>query len=850
MRKSLLKLLGVIAGLALSASVSAVGLGNINVKSALGQPLNAEIDLMAVTSAEKGSLVARLATPDAYKNIGLDYPSGIKFKFQIDTRPNGDQYLKVTSVESINDPFVSLLVDLSWPSGKLLREYTFLLDPVGYVPEQPAPTAVQPVAPEMAAKAPVAPEGASEVLAVPVEQEAAPVTPVAPEQAAAPAPAPGQSAEQQAQPEAQAGVPETATQPAAAPEVIFVPPKENPEWISVKRGDTMYKLAEQYKMADMDLERMLVAMYRVNANQFDGKNMNRIQAGKILKLPTQESYDSVTLAEAKKEIHAQAVDWNAYRQKLASAASVSAEVQPAQQVATGKISSSVADKTPVARESAKEVLKLSKGEAPGDQVGAGGKSAQDRKNAAQEEAIARQKAQQEEKMRTAMLEKNLQDMQRLAQLKAEAAAAQAQPPQPPAAQPQAVQPQAPKVAATTPAAPPAAEAKPKPKETPKSKMVTRTEPSLIDQLLAEPLYMGGAAALLLVIGGAGFVVYKRKKKVAEGIEEAAAEEEDIGSSTGRMVAPVVPSPDTGDFTRAEGAQPAAPLQSDTVDPISEADLFLNFGRDAQAEEILKDALQTNPNNHQIHLKLLGIYANRKDANSFAGIARQLQESGDEAAWQQAADMGRRLEPGNPMYGGSGDEGLTKPQIREPASTPAAAALDFDFDAAAKAASPVAEEVADITMGPGVAMAETGGSTDFDVTSSHPSMPAMDQTTVLPNPDEMVFDVTGGHAAVEEKPADDGSIAFTLDFPTEQPAPKAATAASVELAGISLNFDEPLAGAEPGGSAQFEEVATKLDLAKAYLEMGDQDGARGILDEVLHEGNSEQKQAAQELLAQL
>ena len=97
---------------------------------------------------------------------------------------------------------------------------------------------------------------------------------------------------------------------------------------------------------------------------------------------------------------------------------------------------------------------------------------------------------------------------------------------------------------------------------------------------------------------------------------------------------------------------AAP-QSDTIDPIGEADLFLNFGRDVQAEEILKEALQSTPNDHRIHLKLLGIYANRVDANSFSAIARQLRDSGDADAWQQAVAMGRKLEPNNPMYGGSG-----------------------------------------------------------------------------------------------------------------------------------------------------------------------------------------------------
>ena len=109
----------------------------------------------------------------------------------------------------------------------------------------------------------------------------------------------------------------------------------------------------------------------------------------------------------------------------------------------------------------------------------------------------------------------------------------------------------------------------------------------------------------------------------------AVSDEDRGSTTGRIAAPVVPSPETGDFTNTiVGVTGTGNAQTDDVDPISEADLFLNFGRDEQAEEILKDALIKNPGNHRIHLKLLSIYLNRRDVAAFSAIATQLQKSGD------------------------------------------------------------------------------------------------------------------------------------------------------------------------------------------------------------------------------
>ena len=898
----ILKLLGVVAALMLSTTtVSAVGLGGINVASALGQPLKADIELVAISKAEKDSLVARLASPEAYKSAGLEYPYGNKFKFQIESRADGQPYIKASSAQPVNDPFVSLLVELTWSSGKLSREYTFLLDPPGYVPEQPAQAEVQAVAPEVQAAAPAAPEAAvsavpavpEETAATPVEQ-AAPVAAVTPAEQAAASAVPAAPAETAAKPEEQAAPAETAAKPVeqAAPEAAAVP--EIKEWLTVQRGDTMYKIAEQHKLADVSLERMLVAMYRINADQFDGRNMNRIRAGKILHLPSQQELMSVSLPDAIKEIHAQAADWNAYRQKLASAAAVSNQSQAAQQVATGKISSSIADMAPVAKESAKEVLKLSKGEAPGDQVGtgAGGKSMseQDKKNAAQEDAIAKNKALKEGQERTALLEKNLQDMQRLAQLKTEQAAL-AQPPVTAAAK-SAVS----EVTATS-AVKPTPVVQPKPKQ-------AKPEPSLLDQVLDEPLYLAGGAAALLALGGLGFMVYRRKKNSSD--EDKDQPSADVGEITGRMAAPVFPSPETGDFTSAAAAQAMAASQSDNVDPISEADLFLNFGRDVQAEEILKEALQNTPNNHQIHLKLLEIYANRKDTNSFSTIARQLQDSGDEDAWQQAIAMGRKLEPNNPMYGGAGtieNAGSATMQMTafsvtpEPKNVPKAqaSALDFDFDSGASAAkeepSPEQDFLsgAEITsvMSPDgrlaaqvakmdfdVTSANTsmhgatgqGGAMDFDVTSTHPSMGAAGGPTEAASPisDDFVFDVTGSHSfkpatAQPEisKPAEaGGGMAFTLDFPVENIAGKSASVAqpaAVGLAGISLNFDD---AAAPSGSTagnkddHWQDVATKLDLAKAYHEMGDTSGAREILEEVLREGDAEQRKAAQTLFDQL
>jgi len=855
-------------------------MGGINVVSALGQPLKAEVELVSVKKAEKSSLVARLASPDAYKGAGLEYPYGNKFKFQIDSRANGEPYVKVSSAQPVNDPFVSILIELTWASGKLLREYTFLLDPPDYVAERPEPAEVQAVAPV--------------VQTAPLETSAQPAG-----QAAAEAAAPVER--------------QYAEKPAGKPG-LAVPAKPSASVgmrvasgeITVNRGDTLSKIAMQNKSDEVSLERMLVALYRANADQFDSKNMNRIRAGKILRLPSQNELLDVAQPDAVKEIRAQTSDWNAYRQKLAAAAPAASQPQEARQVATGKIASSVADKAPVAKESAKEVLKLSKGEAPGDKAGVGatGKpmTAQDKKHAEQEDAIAKEKSLKEEQARAALLEKNLKDMERLAKLKSEAAAlAQS-----------SVAASAVTEAASAVAA--ASEVKPAPAAKPKAKPVVVPQPSLVDQIMDEPLYLLGGVAILLGLGGLGFMAYRRKQGASVGWKNKSDDKnEDTGAITGRMAAPVAASPDTGDFTNTSADHQATAPQQDEVDPISEADLFLNFGRDAQAEEILKEALRNTPNNHKIHLKLLGIYANRKDVNSFASIARQLQDSGDEEAWQQAAAMGRKLEPGNPMYGGSGTiedadsatmqtavlnampefvaddksnqnvdfdlsgatgmpdkaaeagqaEAMDFDVTTANNSLAAPAGMDFDVSSTFSAqAAPVAMDFDVTSTSPSLAVP---AAMDFDITSSSPSMRAEtgEAETALPNLDDLVFDITSSKtvmpAAEPEKveQPDDGGMEFTLDFPIEEAAAgkTASTAqpAGTDFADISLNLDDIGVPAEPAPEVKDEhwhEVATKLDLAKAYQEMGDLAGAREILDEVMREGDDGQREAAQSMLDQL
>lgn len=906
MLKSILKTSIYIACLTGSGLACAAGLGGINVTSALGQPLKAEITVLDADKTDISNIKATLASADTYKNAGVDYPYNVpKIKFEVEQRASGEPYVKVTTVQPVNEPFVTLLVELNWSSGKLLREYTFLLDPADYKAEQPKQEEVKPIEPVLAAPAvaplpsvPVTePVAASEpVVAQPLAEapSAVEATPIAassiaaaPVAAAAPTSAPVAVAEPAAE---VAAAPIQELAPASAPveapiettpinqapvkpdelskeeSIAEAAPAAPSNQIVVMRGDTLSKIAAQIKPDNVSLERMLVTLYRENAGVFDAHNMNRIKAGKILNIPSDDSVQKMPQADAVEEIRVQAADWNVYRQKLASARMARAESAGKQEVA-GKLSTAVTDKATTTKEPAKEVLKLSKGETPSDKTVASGKSsAQEKAIAKEEDAIAKDKALKDAQERTALLEKNVKDLKKLAELKNASAPAAATAPAAAVATGE--------VAASQPASS-AVPTKPKPKVQIAAPKVVE-QPSLIDQLMDEPLYLAGGAALLLALGGLGFVVARRGKS-GGGKKKAPAKNkgDDIGASTGRIAAPIAPSPDTGDFTHA-AAQPApasTSADSEEVDPIGEADLFLTFGRDAQAEEVLKEALKKNPNNIPVKLKLLSIYATRKDANSFYSYAREIKESGDESAWNQAVSMGRELDPSNPFYGG--DASAAAPATARKTES-AAPAVDFDlgFGAAAAAKPSFANQSTVVLetpnsqertaiMSPEVLHSATQATPmDFDITGTNPGFPAMksgggEDTTAL-NMDDLVFDVTATHPRVAVPPtspaaAKDDGMTFTLDFPIES-KPKLAPVPDLGLNEISLNMDNLRpsfgAGAAEPKDENWQEVATKLDLAKAYQEMGDAAGAREILEEVLRDGDDQQRESAQTLMQQL
>ncbi len=640
----------VLSGVPLAAH--AAGLGKLVVFSALGQPLRAEIDVTA-TREELADMKAQLASPETFKQAGLDYATTLLgIRFALDKRPNGQAVIKLSSERPINDPFVDMLLELNWSSGRLVREYTFLLDP-----------------PEFAAKA------------------ASPVTPAA--TGGEPAGRPGASqidSEVRAKALSSVRTPETVKKtdaPAAAATGEH----------QVKRGETLHRIASGAKPEGVSLDQMLVALFRANPEAFEANNMNRLKAGKILSLPEKSAIESVAPGEARKIVLAQSSDWNAYRRKLAGAAARTEAVDDSgRQDAGGKITAKVDDKEEAAAAS-RDQLKVSKTEPVGKAGGAA------KGSASEENAIAREKALKEANERAALLEKNVADLQKLLELKnqnlaelqkqaaatpkpaAAESAAETKPEGKPASASAAAVPapapvaEAPAVAAAPVAeekpveAPPQAqpsEAKPaeepkpaeKPKVAPPPPPPPAEEPGFFEELLGNPMALAGGGGILALL--AAYFVARRRRSNATQAEQDLSSTLTPPSTTAGLSANSVfrstggQSVDTSSQTPAQTdfsqAGPGS-IDTDEVDPVAEADVYMAYGRDAQAEEILLEARQKDPKRLAIHLKLLEIYAGRKDLKQFETLATDLygETSGAGPDWEKAAAMGRQLDPENPMY---------------------------------------------------------------------------------------------------------------------------------------------------------------------------------------------------------
>ena len=265
----------------------ALALGRVVVQSALGEPLRAEIDVPDINSEEASSLRVGLASTDAFRAAGVDYGAALSsVQISLQRRADGRAFLRLTSSRPMTEPFVDLIVEANWSSGRIVRDYTLLFDPPNL---RPAPQPV-PVAPGVSAPAPSS------------TQAPRPIPPMAP--------APAARAPQPALPAASAPAP--VASPAPAPTSAPAASGGGGQ-VRVQSGDTAGRIAAANRPANVSLDQMLVAMLRSNPNAFIGGNVNRIKAGSVLDLPAQQEAAAINPGEARQTIAAQSRDFNEFR---------------------------------------------------------------------------------------------------------------------------------------------------------------------------------------------------------------------------------------------------------------------------------------------------------------------------------------------------------------------------------------------------------------------------------------------------------------------------------------------------------------------------------------------------------
>ena len=835
----------------------ALALGHITVQSALGEPLRAEIDLPQITPAEADTLRATTASPEVFRAQGMEFnPAVNNLRMQLQRRPDGTAVLRLSSDRPVNDPFVDLVLDATWGSGHIVRSYTMLFDPPALRRAAPAVTA--------------APQVSAPMVRAQSQESSAPITP----RVAAPS-----------APRAPRSTPVASPRPAPA------------DGVTVQAGDTAGRLANAYRPASVSLDQMLVALMRANPDAFIQGNVNRVKAGAVLQMPDEATALATPVGEARQVMAAQSRDFNAFRRKLAAAAPT-AEVAAAERSASGTVQARVEDKKPAT--AAPDKLTLSKGAITGQK--------------AAEDQLAKDKQASEASARMAELSKNIDELNKIsaasAPVGAPAAPASApgavavatpagMPAQPAASEPVAVAasptasaPAVPEAAASDPVVPaeaaaPASAPVTAPAPTPAPPPAPAPEPSFLSDLMEDPLVPAGGLLALIALGGYGAYRVVQRRRANAGVDSSfmdsrAQPDSFFGASGGQQV-------DTANSEMTTGSSMAySPSQLDAggdVDPVAEADVYLAYGRDLQAEEILKEAIRHNPARVSVHVKLAEIYAKRQDRKALEVVAGDVFKltQGEGPDWTRVAELGRDLAQENPLYQPGGrpgallsdataasTAGLAGSAMAAATTLPPDLDLDLDLDLpedalseapaapggfAAAAATATAANAADAGYNTG--NVESEALPQLDLPPSLPTeqsavaaapdvgLPAMadldfpssDDLTMLPS-GAMPLTTSTSSAPLETAPMefDLGDLTLDLGAPAKPAAlPPEAALAAADI-GVEAAADDPL--------------ATKLALAQEFNAIGDTDGARTLVEEVVAESSGALKARAQRMLADL
>ncbi len=869
------------------AAAMGLGLGEIRLSSALNEPFSAEIDLVAATPEELAALDAHLASPEVFTRYGLDRPAFLSsLEFNVGRGQDGRNVLLVRSRDAISEPFVSFLIDVNWPRGRLLREYTVLLDPPAMLAAEESP-----------APAPVA----------------APTTmPAAPPQ----------------QPSAQA--------PASAQQALA--PVSGDSTYEVARGDTLYGIAGSLSGGGRpEIQRTMIALFRANPEAFDG-NINLLHAGAILRVPASDEVANIATSEAASEVSQHNAAWRAAgggaeeagRLKLVTPPEGEAEAAAGAET-SGRVESQI-DSLEKDIAEQQRLLEL-----------------RNQELADLQRKLAEARAQESAAAEPAPPAPTTEAPGAVEPIDESAVAPEDDTGQPVAPPPVETEPAPaePKPAPQPEAGPSLIDTladnwlilvggaallilgllgynffRRRRDEDVGGALrgfdLPATAPVPSETMRLRALATGD--------------------KTAEIVRPAAFQDRDDDDDGDIVVEerPIArpkteaPRPSVG---HEETISAEAALDLDTADPLAEADFHMAYGLYDQAVDLVRMALQKEPARNDLKLKLAEIHFVAGDTNQFLTVARELKRSlGSGGDWDRIVIMGRQLAPDEPMFAGSvqdagvdlsleggdnlvdldllsapeGDEGLDldlgkvaeasaddektgentalefdlgegtgtftttqKIRGREGAGTVEMPTLELPSSETPTVETPAlkASQAARDRMQPatpdstaemaiddlGLDLGNLDNLPDIDdatalATGIHDDATQIAQhytsTEVLPKEGDAEDDGTalmprdGGATAVLPK-IDFGEIDLDIGEATDTPDESPTVRDTHKTAQMpQLSQLEPVT---------MSEVGTKLDLARAYMDMGDPDGARNILQEVLSEGSASQKQEARRLI---
>ncbi len=731
----------------------ALSLGRATVQSTLGQSLSAEIELSIVSETEAESLSVGIASAQTYAAANLDYSPAIKgLKISLQNRGVGNAVIHITGEQPVNEPVVQLLLEARWSTGKMVRSFTLFIDP-------PPPGGQSASVPNATASAVPTPVVVPETIPAPPPSEAPQDT-----RKDSDKPKPGLATQ-------------TKTLPGSDPARAS---------IVVRKGQTARQIAAGIHARGASVEQLMLALLRANPQAFMAGNINRLKAGAELSLESLPDAQSISSTEAAKEVARQAAAYSAWHRNMASADGSGPGKKSAERTEGRSDSKKVgaapsAAKTPAG----KDELKL---------------GAAKEKDKAEAEKLAADMQAKEDAERKAELAKNIEALKQTAAKASAAAGSSAAVSGTPEADVAKEPAATPTVVAKVAEPPPAAAALSPWDE------FTHTLASL-DQLSLAAL---GCVGLLLL-----FLLYRRRA----GSQHADPSSSDAAPLTDQVAAPEAQKPAEAEDPAAQGAfsapftqwqdttlsQPApqsvlfADSQlkpSDSLDAVAEADVYLAYGRDVQAEEILREALGVTPNQVELHQKLLDIFVLRGDREAFAEIAQTMSTYLDSqgSQWLRVCELGALLDGQNPLYRNHANPGSLHAGAPD-GPTAAAFPVPMEFPAGL-----------DLNL----------------------SKPADSAGSAQPSPNQ--------------------------DFrPSTQVQPLGFEFSSQNLI-LAPDGKTPLDTAQPWSADTMDEgsrlLEQKIELAKEFIAVGDAAGARILLNEVIERAQGGQLEQAKQLLAQL